>query len=73
MEKNWNKIRGRLPNTHNWTCNFVKKEKKKRKAMAGIIIRKKKYWGTEKVQGEKMEKRVIISKVKGKEKRKTIP
>lgn len=69
MEENWNKIRDRLPNTHNWIYNFAKKEKKRGRAMGGIIIGKKKGWGTEEVLREKMEEGVVISEVKRKEKR----
>lgn len=40
MEKGWKKIRGRLSDTHKWTCSYAIKEGKKGKARS-FIIRKK--------------------------------
>lgn len=28
-ENRWNNIKGLLPGTHDWVCNFAKKEKKR--------------------------------------------
>lgn len=41
MEKGWEKIRGRLSDTHKWACSYAIKEDKKGRARRGFIIGKK--------------------------------
>lgn len=41
MKKGWESIKGWLPNTHEWYCDFATKRKCRGRAIRGIIIRKK--------------------------------
>lgn len=43
-KKRWEKIRGRLSDTHKWACSYAIKEGKKGRAKGGFIIGKKKNW-----------------------------
>lgn len=70
MKESWDRLRGRLPNTHNWECNFAKKEKSKDRAKEGFIIGKKKNWSIGEKLGEVMEEGIVISKVRETEKEK---
>lgn len=39
------KIKGGLPETHEWTCSYAKKGMKKGRTKGGFIIGKRKGWG----------------------------
>lgn len=41
-EKGWNKLKGRLPCTHDWKCSFAERVKRKGRAKGGFLIGKKK-------------------------------
>jgi len=53
-EKDWNKLKGYLPNTHMWECRYAKRDNKKVRAKGGFIIGNKKGGGVE--NGEMIEK-----------------
>lgn len=44
-EKGWERIRGRLPKTHEWVCTLAKRNKKKGRAKRGSVIGRRKEWG----------------------------
>jgi len=69
-EKSWEGIKGWLPDSHKWGGWTARKEKKRERAMGGMLIDKKKKWGGE---GDKLrdrgEEKIVRSKiVMGKEK-----
>jgi len=44
-EKGWDKIKGWLPSSHEWTYREARKEKRKGRAKGGIVIGTRKGWG----------------------------
>lgn len=54
-EEGWEKIKGKLPITHEWDCNYTVKEGKRGRARGGFVIGKKKDWNLR--QGGKLIQR----------------
>jgi len=48
-EKNWEGIKGWLPDSHEWGEWTARKEKKRGRAMGGMLIGKKKKRGKERI------------------------
>lgn len=46
-EKGWERIKGKLPRTHEWECSFARKCRKRGRAKGGFIIGKRLGWGKE--------------------------
>lgn len=55
-EKNWIKIKGKLPEKYSWKCIPARKDKKKGRAKEGIIT-------TVKIEMEEIENREINAKI----------
>lgn len=41
-EKGWEVMKERLPKTHEWTCRYAERPKRKRRAKVGKVLDKKK-------------------------------
>lgn len=46
-EKEWERIKEKLPRTHEWECSFARKSRKRGRAKGEFIIGKKLGWGEE--------------------------
>lgn len=46
-EKGWERIKWKLPRTHEWKCSFARKSRKRGRAKGGFIIGKRLGWGEE--------------------------
>lgn len=45
-EKSWEKLKGRLLNTHEWRCKYAVREKRKGRVKGSFIIGKRRNWGS---------------------------
>lgn len=48
-EKGWERMKEKMPKTHEWAYSFSKKSKKKGRAKGGFIIGKRVGWGKQEV------------------------
>lgn len=60
MENKWNKIKSKLPVTHDWFSQHAIKIKGRGRAGGGIIIGKKKNWGTSNIEIENAKTEGIV-------------
>lgn len=60
MEDKWNKINTKLPATHEWFSYHAIKVKERGRASGGIIIDKKKNWGTSNIEIENAKSEGIV-------------
>lgn len=66
-KENWEKLKGRLPKTHEWGCKYATRLKKKGRAMGGLIVGKRKNWGEQeaKIIGKEEEGAIITEIAEG--------
>lgn len=72
-KKGWERIKNRLPDTHEWGYSKARREKKRGRAKEGFLIGKRKDWGD--INGEVgtvVEEGILVSKIRGKEEGKDI-
>lgn len=62
-EKEWERIKEKLPRTHEWECSFAKKSRKRGGAKGGLIIGKRLEWGEEGNVLIKYEEGIILSEI----------
>lgn len=41
-EKGWNRLKGRLPSTHEWRCCYARRVKRKGRAKGGFVVGRRK-------------------------------
>lgn len=63
-KRGWERINNRLPKTHVWEYSFAIKEERKGRAKGGVLIGKKKDWGTIKKLNVKEEEGLVLSEIK---------
>lgn len=71
-EEGWRRLKGLLPKSHDWSCSFAERDKKRGRAKGGFIIGKIKGWGEE--EGEtsmKKEEGSLIPKIKDKKEKRS--
>lgn len=68
-EKGWNKIKGKLPNSHRWFCSFARRNKKRSRASGGMIIGIRERWCKEKeIKVWDGEQGVMVTRIRVEEK-----
>lgn len=70
-KKGWERIKNRLPDSHEWGYCEARREKKRGRAKEGFLIGKRKDWGDiNREVGTVVEEDILVSKIRGKKKEK---
>lgn len=65
-KEGWERIKDKLPESHEWACSFARKVKRRGRAKGGFVIGKKKDWGKEGSRLIKEEEGdVVVSEIRG--------